>query len=1015
MASDIRIELGGKLYECVLSVPYTENYNETLDSITCVIKHISEKIEIKPYDMATIYRGDSEWLKLLVDTTNCTRKRYTSGDTYYEYTIELMSETKWLEKIQLPNRSFTHDLNGEYRNAYNTIYELMYLYVPKVVRNDKVVPLIGISDHLKAHFLDKSMKDIQMSKPTLRQALTAVMSQFGCIPVVKNEELDYVDFNEETGTFTDSDVAHMDSEVWTNSSDSYVNTLRSNLGQLTGGVATEYGVTFRNRDTGLLSETGNLVLNTTMPIYKIRKVLMSFSALSSDTTHNIVDVRYMNYASENYLYNIYQTYLFHSKYEYYPIEITKTTDTVTVSIYFNQRLDNVVIDELKSNFDGYIRMLAVERITHRIKNIGTMIKASSITSDVWNTRNTKLIVTYENVDTTKEDTWVFFLSQFSIDGSDVNIVWNEYVMEYGVIGDLHTTSEKSEYDYVHCTYHNIDNIDISPMIKTAEERKLLSYDYTDDKFENPTSVDDIAKFYYSTFQYSVGGTTIEGFSDTYNLAVGWWNETHGVIDNVMEKFLDFAIEPWITKIVLQFYPSWTWDLSAVKLTIGGYKMLDKDVYGMQFTIEYEPLADIDLVNVKDSFDVPLSQLDNSSNSVTDMNSFMLVEHDKIDRLGNPIHILGKRYSGNDLDSLIKLGARNTDTDEIVYKRVITMMKDYMDVAYYLCKDYVITNYSTAVSTKYRAYQYVDYSSAIQRNESRISYLVIDDADSNAHNFVNPHTCAEGEEESVDTTYYGGISFSNIAITDVFIPFISDANVHLDFGYKRIKEYAQDSLGYYWGKGMVFALQSAIMTYPKGLAIAFKEWDTVSAGIMIESDNKDTGRPQHAYMRADTSTYADLSKTDIGLLSYKNDDAVAWDDCGDSLTLPSLSNDELVFDAQILRPHMSIDMDGMVQDQSELLCFTQQIEFRSFTDNCKVFDGIEQIARIGENKSIAYKYVSGFNNDDVTQEMVINPFRKLSDSDIAVDGDVTVYANDKKIATFRQGAYTISINIFNKAL
>lgn len=1005
----IKIQLGKNSYECVLSVPYTENYNETLDSITCVIKHISEKIEINPYDMATIYRGDSEWLKLLVDTTNCTRKRYTSGDTYYEYTIELMSETKWLEKIQLPNRSFTHDLNGDYRNAYNTIYELMYLYVPKVVKNDKVVPLIGISDHLKAHFLDKSMKDIQMSKPTLRQALTAVMSQFGCIPVVRNEELDYVDFNEETGTFTDSDVKEMDSEVWTNSSDSYVNTLRSNLGQLTGGVATEYGVTFRNRDTGLLHETSNLVLNTSMPIYKIRKVIMDFL-----TEDNIADVRYMNYASEKYLYNTSQTYRY-EKYEgyyyYNPVQIEKATNSVTISIYFNQKLDSSQIKDLENNFNGTIQ------INKSLKSkIGTKVKASSVKTKVWNTNCIKLVATYENVDVTEEyHTYLFFLANFTMLGEEIKIVWHEYVAYFGELGDNHTISEQSEYDYYHATYHGMSDIDITPMIKTAEERKLLSYDYTEKKFDNPTSIEDMTKFYYSTLQYSVGGTTIEGFSDTYDIAIGWWSKSQIVIDNVLKQYLNLAIKPYLTEEILKLYPSWTWD-PCIDMDISGYKTLDNDVYGMQFTIEYEPLADIDLVNVKDSFDVPLTQLDNSSNSVTDMNSFMLVEHDKIDRLGNPIHILGKRYGGNDLDSLIKLGARNTNTDEIVYKRVITMMKDYMDVAYYLCKDYVITNYSTAVSTKYRAYQYVDYSSAIQRNESRISYLVIDDTGSKAHNYVNEHECAEGWEEKVNATYAGGLAFANISITDVFIPFISDANVHLDFGYKRIKEYAKDNLGWGWHQAAIFALQSSIMTYPKGIAIAFKEWDTVSAGIMIESKNRDTGRPQHAYMRADTSTYADLSKTDIGLLSYKDDNntTTSTSILFDALKSPAIIiYNNVTRDASILRPHMSIDMDGMVQDQSELLCFTQQIEFRSFTDNCKMFDGIEQIARIGKKKSITYKYMRGFDSD--TGETIVNPFSKLSDSEIQVGFDVTVYANDKKIATFRQGTYTISTNIFNKAL
>lgn len=1000
-------------HEAIISVPYTENYNETLDSLTVVLKHVSEKLDLKPYDEVIVGRGlDDRWglkssVLMLVDSVNCTRKRYTEGDTYYEYTLELMSETKWLEKIQLPNRSFTHELGGAYRDAYDTMKELVDLYVPKIVRNGALEPIVTLGDDVRMRFIGLQMKDTQMSKPTLRQALTAIMSQFGCIPVVRNQVISFIDFNESQGTFTDEDVRAMNSEVWTNSSDSYVNTLRSNLGQLTGGVAKEYAIGFRDRGSGLLHETSNLKLNTSMPIYKIRKCSMHSPLLYKETP-----ARLANYASQEWFYSTSTTYTYNKAdgtQEFNnPVEITKTTDTITISVYFNKRLDNDQIEQVITKFNGVVYNLKKSSVTVDSNKFVSFTKVSiselsSVTTDVWNTNKLKLTATYPR---DKNGPQVMFCMNFSIDGETAQIVWNEYIAKYGDISDLHAVSEQDIYDYM---YTGLDEIDITPLIKTTEERKLLSYDYAEDGFDKPTSVEQMARYYYNTFQYDVGGTTIEGFSDTYDVSVAWWSKTHIAIDNIFNCYVKLVYVSAVADAVGKAYPSWAMSLCLItyKMDVGTAGMIDWMSFEMLFNIEYEPLADIDIVTTKDEFEVPLVQYDGSGNSVTDFGSFMAVEDDKIDRLGNPVHIIGRRYSFEDnhdvMKDLIPLGARNESTGEVVYKRVTTFKKNYADVAYYLCKDYVITNYSTAVTTKYRAYQYVDYSKAIQRNENRISYLVI----SNASNYLvttNAHTVM-----GTSATFSGGLCFRDTTAMDVFLPFVNDSDVSLSIGYKRVDSKAKDASGNVYIEGDTFLEGVSVMTYPKGIAMAFKDWDTVSPGLMVEDESKDTGRPQHAYMPTNESNARNLRTTDLGLLDPQG---TSWQNKENAFWTPYLNADTLRADE---KPSMSVDLDGIVQDQSELLCLTQQIEYRSWSSGCKIYEGIEKLARICNDSELNITFVLEFDSDSTSwaSGKVSDHFVANGSDAFSVDDDITIFVDGKKAISFESGTYYVGLNGINK--
>ena len=129
-----------KEYPVVNGSVFNEEYSETLDSGTIVLSQVSKKDRlsyIKPYDFVRVYdkSGNTGFDKVfLVD--NFDEKENNIEEHVFGYTINLMSETKLLEKIQCPNLTITHTLDKNGRVVKKTIYEYidqyMRLYVPKI-------------------------------------------------------------------------------------------------------------------------------------------------------------------------------------------------------------------------------------------------------------------------------------------------------------------------------------------------------------------------------------------------------------------------------------------------------------------------------------------------------------------------------------------------------------------------------------------------------------------------------------------------------------------------------------------------------------------------------------------------------------------------------------------------------------------------------------------------------------------------------------------------------------------
>lgn len=1039
-------------YECVLNVPYNDEYSETLDSMSVVIKHIDSKLDINPFDVVYIYRGvvkggtiqnptytDIKWKEMLVDSVSMLRKRY-GNNTYYEYTLKLMSETKWLEKIQLPNRSFTHALGSELRDAYETIKDLM-TYVPKVIRNNEETPLITISEAVEGKFSGLGMKDMSLSKPTLRQALTAVMSQFGCIPVVNNKQLGFIDFNRSQGNITEEQVASMDSESYSNSSDSYVNTLMTDASQVLGdekSLVVERGVGFRDRDTGLIKQQENLKLLTTYPIYKVNNLTINMNL----STYPCIIVKVYNIADAEY-FTLSHTNPYGST---NPVHISEEGNEYVVRVYCGgyQRVDfsnwSFKVLEVIPGDDGF----ACEGFKTSSVRTGISKPAES----QWAHGNMYTFSISKNGMERPSSDKVAYLFVANISDEDRHIVWNTYVEENG--NDTVITGMYKELD-IGIVYRKV-SVDITRLVKTAQERKLLSYDYTADEFKNGQgNMAVYSKYYYTTVQYKLGDNEISGWSDKYTEAQGWWDVNKTTIENIVNKafydneFLNKRYDNIYSEDTLP-YPYWFYSYEYVDGNGNKHPVAVKSIFSrgwvddmfgsynypsrISFNISYQPLNDLNIATVKGGFDYPLAQLDSRSNGLVDFGNFKKVEQDKLDRLGNGVHILSKRYFAKDdtidLESeLIHLGAVRVATGEVVFKRTISFKNNYIDIAYYLCKDYVIANYSTSITTKYRAYQYVDYSSSTFRNENRISYFTISDA----------YTNVDYEEKDVlgnVEKYWGGVatmgdnSLDYLCSGMLFAPFLYNSNVRsMNMGYRRVKStaYSNDNpiVSY-----SVFQQATSHYLYDYGLVVSFKYWDTVSPGIMLESSVRATGLPQHPYMYDDRSSIVNYAnEQDIGLMAVPSDNG--WTSQTESSaeyaqTYPAITDSKICIGSLINIAYMSFDISDIIQDQSELMGFTMQVEYRSLTNNVVVFKDISKAARIfNDDENPSYTYREGFCGKYGEASEYTGPILKYGDvlstseNTITVKSDITIYYGKIPLISMRQGRYYVRISKYNKSV
>ena len=274
-----------KKFPVVFDAPISEEYSETLDSASIIVPNLYQQLDIEPYQeccLEIVSNGKTTLKHFLIDSF--TESMTNVEKPIYTYTINLMSETKYLEKAQCPNLCITHSEVSGQKTITHYIELYMALYCPKIKMYDETLkvwnykPLIAVSEAVKDKF-NVPCADMSLSAPTLRQALTSLMIQKKCIPVVVNRVLGFMDLAKEPSAFTGNEGRITAERAM--SSDSYVNTLvnmSDNVLDQEDSIVSE-SLVFRDRDNVLLKQKENLVLETRYPIYSVSKFAINLLTL----------------------------------------------------------------------------------------------------------------------------------------------------------------------------------------------------------------------------------------------------------------------------------------------------------------------------------------------------------------------------------------------------------------------------------------------------------------------------------------------------------------------------------------------------------------------------------------------------------------------------------------------------------------------------------------------------------------------------------------------------------------
>lgn len=217
---------------------------------------------------------------------NFTENTLNLREKKYKYKIDLDSETKGLEVVQLPNISITQPLNMEKKvSTYQIAKNMVDLYSPKI---KMVVDYENnIWEYTQKYHLDSSIKDIfddsyspdfTLNNPNLRDVLSQLFITKDMIPYVKNNIIYAMDISERGKDFN-FDIGRIfynveGSKTGENYCDNLKRTYSNALSQDYSCRSIE-NIGFRNSSTALMT-ISNMRLETRYPIYKINKIYMCY-------------------------------------------------------------------------------------------------------------------------------------------------------------------------------------------------------------------------------------------------------------------------------------------------------------------------------------------------------------------------------------------------------------------------------------------------------------------------------------------------------------------------------------------------------------------------------------------------------------------------------------------------------------------------------------------------------------------------------------------------------------------
>ena len=765
-------------YDLVVGSVFKEELNETLDSGSIIISNVepSRKLELEPYQYVYIYDIESDFEKyFLVDNFI---ENYVNLDTpYYEYTIALMSETKLLEKIQLPNRTIRNPLKAPQLKVNELIGQFCKLYIPSVKyfnKNSNTWSYQQIIDYQSVidvnSIFNVDCPDMEFNHPTLRQVLTSLMQVVGCLPRVVNHKLTYVNLRLKPTEFVIPNGRKYIVST-SNSSDSY-NTSIQTLGENIVGennIVKNETLVFRDVENVFLKHTENLKLTTEFPIKEIKSLKMNVPVnfyFGMGVIH-LGDT----FISNNFVYDN---------------NLTKAK--IGFEIYYSSDLGNDI--ELRYCF---------EKVSYLNNNFGKVIYQVLTRSEIYEETATKSIV---------NESYVY--SNTLKDNQDYNLIVIE--LRKGNDYGYYLISVDNVYHFYMPTLYIVD---LTSLVFETQARKLNRTDLT----YSPETIEDMAKYYYTTLEYTYGSNDISGFSQQYDY-VEWYGKYQNIlisnIATIYKSNLDYLgeLEDRIIKYYFTLTPN---NKTKFRIDRTDYNIVDNVLNislspysAYTFNITYIPFNNVNLKFDK-SKDIPLSltQLDNQESAIPSLTAFALREQEKVERIGNNV----VKINASNITNLNEINALNTKyNDSIIFSKEIAYYEDFCNVNYIATKDYVLKNYFTNIQTKYRAYRYVEYANTILRIENRKYYVYLNNRSFNGSDTlgVGNLTDKQNRKKKINDYFLGNL--------------VNDETIFdtLDYNIKATTD------------NKMFRNDLSIIKFNNNIALNYRDFDSVSGGIGIEN-------------------------------------------------------------------------------------------------------------------------------------------------------------------------------------
>ncbi len=765
-------------YDLVVGSVFKEELNETLDSGSIIISNVEQarKLELEPYQYVYIYDTESNFEKyFLVDNFI---ENYVNLDTpYYEYTIALMSETKLLEKIQLPNRTIRNPLDAPQLKVNELIGQFCKLYIPSVKyfnKNSNTWSYQQIIDYQSVidvnSIFNVDCPDMEFNHPTLRQVLTSLMQVVGCLPRIVNHKLTYVNLRlKPTEFIIPSDRKYIVST--SNSSDSY-NTSIQTLGENIVGennIVKNETLGFRDVNNVFLKHTENLKLSTEFPIKEIKSLKMNVPVnfyFGMGVIH-LGDT----FISNNFVYDN---------------NLTKTK--IGFEIYYSSDLGNDI--ELRYCF---------EKVSYLNNNFGKVIYQVLTRSEIYEETATKSIV---------NESYVY--SNTLKDNQDYNLIVIE--LRKGNDYGYYLISVDNVYHFYMPTLYIVD---LTSLVFETQARKLLRTDLT----YSPETIEDMAKYYYTTLEYTYGNSDINGFSQQYDY-VEWYGKYENIlisnIATIYKSNLDYLgeLEDRIIKYYFTLTPN---NKTKFRIDRTDYNIVDNVLNASlspysayTFNITYIPFNNVNLKFDKSKdIPLPLTQLDNQESAIPSLTAFALREQEKVERIGNNV----VKINASNITNLNEINALNTKyNDSIIFSKEIAYYEDFCNVNYIATKDYVLKNYFTNIQTKYRAYRYVEYSSTVLRIENRKYYVYLNTSSFNGSDTlgVGNLTDKQNRKKKINDYFLGNLVNEETIFNT------------LDYNIKATTD------------NKMFRNDLSIIKFNNNIALNYRDFDSVSGGIGIEN-------------------------------------------------------------------------------------------------------------------------------------------------------------------------------------